>query len=650
MEHMPVCVMTRKGACVSLSSGALRACPKSHPAEGCRLLPEPQAVPDICAVMIVTVSLACPCTLPSKLIGLMLELNLPMEFSLFIASGHDDSNAKPAYQHLREAGIKLHVCYGDKCHAEIAHHCKSKMMLVIKDTVDVGSGVLPVVLTAALQMPGSIISPSIYNQAGQEVFGAETIAPDFGLTQVEALPILCLLGHTEDFRTLSAKTMFDQTTFTGPSLFVHRSRVFAESMERLEAQPTATKNVLFIDGYLPTPDKDSGSRRTSALISLLMQQQHRVTFQAIVTLEAVNLATAAESEKYKAMMIALGARLPTPGLPNSWSKDNYEVIIVSRRSSMTHVIEYLLKEYPDAGIIYDTVDLHFLRETRLAMASSVSKDTNLTTGIDEMNKWLQNPANGKTQELTKMRELELSYMKKSHLTVVVSPYEAEVLKQYIPSAPVVVISNIVVTPLGFDMQSSPTCRERTGILFVGQFGHTPNQQAIDILLKYVIPDMLKRSKWTKMPDIHIVGSGKLPVLLRQRISRHSFVHLHSDLSDLELQFLYMESRVAIAPLVSGAGVKGKINQAMSLGVPVVATSVAVEGMHITHNYDCMVAETLQQFIDYLEAVYFDDALCNSLAQHAFEGVYKHFSMQEARSQIIKALDRLAMVVGHEINV
>ena len=154
--------------------------------------------------------------------------------------------------------------------------------------------------------------------------------------------------------------------------------------------------MLFIDGYLPTPDKDSGSKRTSALISLLVQRGYRVSFQAIVTLEDVHLATAAECAKYEAMMVALGARVLAPGMPHTWRADAYDIVIVSRRESMTKVLDQLRHLFPSAGVVYDTVDLHFLRETRLAMASAVARDTNITTGIAQMNAWLNDPVNQRT--------------------------------------------------------------------------------------------------------------------------------------------------------------------------------------------------------------------------------------------------------------
>ena len=66
---------------------------------------------------------------------------------------------------------------------------------------------------------------------------------------------------------------------------------------------------------------------------------------------------------------------------------------------------------------------------------------------------------------------------------------------------------------------------------------------------------------------------------------------------LQLLILYSRVRVVVAPLLSGAGVKGKVNQAMKYGTPVVTTPLAVEGMHASDSVDCMVGKSPQEFAD-----------------------------------------------------
>ena len=71
------------------------------------------------------------------------------------------------------------------------------------------------------------------------------------------------------------------------------------------------------------------------------------------------------------------------------------------------------------------------------------------------------------------------------------------------------------------------------------------------------------------------------------------VHVHGHVPDL--QPWLQRCRVSLAPLRYGAGVKGKVNQAMAHGLPVVATACAVEGMHLQDGSDVLVADTAEDF-------------------------------------------------------
>ena len=93
----------------------------------------------------------------------------------------------------------------------------------------------------------------------------------------------------------------------------------------------------------------------------------------------------------------------------------------------------------------------------------------------------------------------------------------------------------------------------------------------------------------------------------------------------------------IAPLRFGAGVKGKVNMAMSYGLPVVVTPIAAEGMHLVDGHDALIAETAAGFADATWRVYQDEALWMQLSEHGLENVRRHFSAQAARDTLRKAL-------------
>ena len=104
-------------------------------------------------------------------------------------------------------------------------------------------------------------------------------------------------------------------------------------------------------------------------------------------------------------------------------------------------------------------------------------------------------------------------------------------------------------------------------------------------------------------------------------------------------------RVSISPLRYGAGVKGKVNQAMSHGLPVVATRVSIEGMHLVEGEEVLVAEDAAGFAEAVARLYADEALWSRLSAAGVANVERHFSPQVASA----ALQRLYELAGRRVS-
>src|SRR4030095_15342462 len=96
-------------------------------------------------------------------------------------------------------------------------------------------------------------------------------------------------------------------------------------------------------------------------------------------------------------------------------------------------------------------------------------------------------------------------------------------------------------------------------------------------------------------------------------------------------------RVSICPLRYGAGVKGKINLAMSYGLPVVATTPSVEGMSLVPERDVLVADGAAAFAEAIVRLYHDEALWNQLAAGGRDNIRTYFSRDVARSTITRLI-------------
>jgi glycosyltransferase involved in cell wall biosynthesis len=224
----------------------------------------------------------------------------------------------------------------------------------------------------------------------------------------------------------------------------------------------------------------------------------------------------------------------------------------------------VLREYaPRARVIFDTVDLHYLREQR---AAELARDPELLRLASE----------------TKAKELRL--VRGSDVTLVVSPVEQNLLRREAPAArDRGALERARGDPEGRGFEA------RKDLMFVGGFQHPPNVDAVRWFATAVWPLIAKA-----LPEVHchVIGSrvpAEIAALADKRLLVHGFV--------ADLAPCLDGCRISVAPLRYGAGVKGKVNQAMAHGLPVVATSIAVEGMQLVPGADVLVADDPGRFAE-----------------------------------------------------
>jgi glycosyltransferase involved in cell wall biosynthesis len=166
-------------------------------------------------------------------------------------------------------------------------------------------------------------------------------------------------------------------------------------------------------------------------------------------------------------------------------------------------------------------------------------------------------------------------------------------------------------------------------MFVGGFQHPPNLDAAEWLIDEIMPRVRR-----DIPDarLHIIGS-RMPESLRER--RSEGVVMHGYVEELGP---YLEGcRLSVAPLRYGAGVKGKVNQAMAWGLPVVATGCAAEGMYLADGEDVLVADDTEAFAAAIVRAYNDEALWTKLSDGGLANVEQHFSFDAARRAIVELM-------------
>jgi GT2 family glycosyltransferase/glycosyltransferase involved in cell wall biosynthesis len=403
-------------------------------------------------------------------------------------------------------------------------------------------------------------------------------------------------GGVKDYQRLNQQKFLERWKST---LQHHRQNGLVPEYEK---ERHVTKRALVIDACVLTPDQDSGSLRMFRILRILQGLGYKVTFAPY------NLAW---DEKYTTMMQGQGIEcLYTPYVCDiiehmEYFGNQYQAVIVSRADVAEKFLESAQKFCPAALVLFDTVDLHFLREEREAALTG-----------DSMLK----------ESATLRRIQELGLARKADLTLLVSPVEIELFAREAPDVPVALLSNIH-DPQG-RMADFSTRRD---ILFIGSFNHPPNTDAMHWFIDEVFPLV-----YAGNPDIRLlVVGGSAPKALIAKASDH--IVFTGFVSDIEP--LFTGIRLSIAPLRYGAGVKGKINSSMSWGVPVVATRMAAEGMDLAHEQDVLLAETAEDFAQQVLRLYADENLWYRLSDAALENIRRNFSTELATRQLSEILSR-----------
>lgn len=360
------------------------------------------------------------------------------------------------------------------------------------------------------------------------------------------------------------------------------------------------KKILVLDEHTPRVNGDSGSLRLFHLMKSLQNENCDVHF-----LPADLAFDPDHTMVLQHQGIACYYRPWTKSLFD-WLKQNarqFDFVIVCRVSLMSAIYDSLRSAAPKARLIFDTVDLHHIRESQEAELSK--SDTSR-----------------KQAQATKAKEYAL--MELCDETWVVSGTEYLALQNAFPGKTIRLVSNI--HELRHD---TPRFKHRKNILFVANFRHPPNADGLQWFLETTWPLV-----HAKNPELVLnIAGGSAPEYLI-KMSEAMNVVFHGHVGDVEK--MIDGARINIAPLRYGAGAKGKISQALASGLPTIATTVAADGMHLTNNESVLLADDAQAFTNGILALYEDESLWNHLSTKGYK-IAKEFFSEQAVANEIKAM-------------
>ena len=371
------------------------------------------------------------------------------------------------------------------------------------------------------------------------------------------------------------------------------------------------KKILVIDSSTPMPDKDAGSVTAWYFLKAFIDLGYDVTF---IPYDLEYKGTYTENIRSIGIRCVTCNEIDSIEVFLSKVGNNYDYALLYRVHTASAVLPLIKRYVSNAKIIFDTVDLHYIRERREAL---LSKDSLRLI----------------CSESTKNSEFEL--MRYADATIVLSEVEKNIVL-YEDSQ-----INVVDIPLLLDVPGSKNGYDaRRDIVFIGGFMHQPNVDAIKYFVDEIWPIISLNLDSVKLIIIGSYPNDEIYNLSKNdnRIEVVGYVE--------NLDGYFNNCRLTVVPLRYGAGIKGKIGTSASFGVPSVATTVAVEGMGLIDHEHIMVADTPEDFAAAVLEIYSNKKLWEKISSGCLDFVKTQYSYELGKNKLKNLLEGLGDNVGN----
>ena len=368
--------------------------------------------------------------------------------------------------------------------------------------------------------------------------------------------------------------------------------------------------LLIIAPYLPMADRGSEELRFSEMLEILAGT-HEVTLY-VWTLwgQAVG---ELDQRRYRTFIEAMGVRLRVGHIRQVLREQSYDAVLLEWFHSMDLIGEDVRTWQPQAKIIIDAVDVEY---RRLGIKADLTRDP-----LD-----IAKAADGRRRELKAYANADF--------VITVSDEERDILLEEIPTLRLGSVPNIHRFA-----DNLPTLTEEPVMVFIGDYRVPPNVDAVQYFCRDVLPLI-----HAKVPLAHLLLVGNAPTpevraLASDRITVTGYVP--------ETAPYLQKSRVSVAPLRFGAGMKGKVGEAAAHGIPIVTTSVGFQGMEVKHEEDVFVADSAAEFADFVVRLFQDRALCDRMRLSAMKKMKERFGVAAAKRRLESIMNTVARLPSPE---
>jgi len=368
----------------------------------------------------------------------------------------------------------------------------------------------------------------------------------------------------------------------------------------LEKDRGIVGRVLFIDYATPREDRDAGSYAARREIELVQSLGYKVTFlpQNLAHLGSYT----DELERDGVEVITAPFYLSLPEFLEKRAAE-FDAVYITRYYVAQETIHRIREHAPHAKIILNNADLHFLRELRAALTEN-------------------DPS--RLVAMRSVRDQELEMMRKADVVLSYNEVEHAVIASHTDGQ-----ARVMTCPWVVDIpEKVPPLKGRTGLSFLGSFNHHPNVEGVKWFCSHVMPRL--EGSGTHLSIYGSAMRDDIEALATDMIDPVGFVE---DLADA-----YDRHRIFVAPLLSGAGIKGKVLSAIAHGIPTVLTPVAAEGIGLRTGQDCVIVETAQDWAEAITRLSLDDKLWMSMSTAARAYAAEKFSFTAGREKMKAAFE------------
>lgn len=364
-----------------------------------------------------------------------------------------------------------------------------------------------------------------------------------------------------------------------------------------------TKKLLIIGHTYPEPSTTAAGGRMMQLIQFFTGSNYEITF----------VSTASKSEK-SANLIAQNIATKNIKLNDSTFDDfvkelNPTVVMFDRFITEEQFGWRVSENCPQALKILDTEDLHFLRNAR---KEAIKKNK----PVSEANLFSDSS------------KRELASILRCDLSLIISEYEIELLRNTFKISSDILFYLPLLTDANTEFKNTVSFTERENFLAIGNLLHPPNVDSV-LQLKKLWP---KVKKQIPSAELHVYSAYAPQQILQLNNKKEGFIvkGWAEDVKEIMINY-----RVQLAPIRFGAGLKGKLFDAMQFGLPSITTEVGAEGLNGNLAFGGIITTSDEYFITKAVELYSDENAWQNAQENGFRIIKKRF-LDEFFSEKLKA--------------